>query len=475
MTPEDHRRFFLDGRWVRPTSDRELTVVNPATERPLARIGAGGAADVDAAVRAASARWPMWRATPLEERLQALARLRALLERECEPLARTVTAEMGAPLTQAVDEQVRGAVRMLETVLEGAEQALAPERVGATTVVREPVGPVACITPWNFPVSTLLLKIAAALAAGCSVVAKPSELAPLSAMQLADLAAEAGLPDGVLNLVTGDGETGQLLVRHPLVRAVSFTGSNAAGRQIAAVAGDGLKRVVLELGGKSASVLVDGGTLERATVGTVKNCFFNSGQVCDALTRFLVPRDLQTEVAALAAGLARQERVGDPADAATTMGPLVSERQRDAVVERIDDALARGVSRATDGDEELPQQGWFVRPTVFVDVDPGDPVALEEIFGPVLAIIPYDSTEQAVEIANATRYGLAARIWADDLDAAMRLAGRLEAGQVAINEAMPDVAAPFGGFKESGIGRENGAAGVAAFTEVKAIASDAAR
>jgi acyl-CoA reductase-like NAD-dependent aldehyde dehydrogenase len=467
----NHGEFFAGGEW-RSASGALLQVVNPATEEQIAVVATADAADVDLAVRAARAALEPWAATPLSDRLALLERVGELLTARRDELAATITRELGMPLTQSRETQIGWAVGAIADTVAAAAEALADERIGDSVVRRAPSGVAACITPWNFPIQQVARKVAEALAAGCPVVVKASELAPLSPLGLADCFREAGCPPGVFNLVSGDAYTGELLVTHPDVDVVSFTGSTRGGMRVAAIAAKSLKRLVLELGGKSPSVLLDEGLVERATRATVSNCFFNAGQVCTALTRFVVPRNVVGEVADLAAELAAAERLGDPLDAATTMGPLVAARQQERVLAIMDEADRTGARRLQGG--PVPELGFYVAPTVYVDVDPASTLATEEVFGPVLAVIPYDGEDEAFAIANSGPYGLAARVWSSDRERALAAVDRLDAGQVGINDSPFDGRAPFGGFKHSGLGRAHGIYGVRAYTEVKAFPGNGA-
>jgi aldehyde dehydrogenase (NAD+) len=422
-------------------------------------------------VRAAASAFEAWAATPLAERVAAVRRINDGLRGRAAELAATIVAEVGTPITFASKVQVVNPVGITDGALAEVEAgALDPVTFGNSTVVREPIGVVAAITPWNFPLQQMVAKVTPALLAGNTVVLKPSEVAPLTAGLLAQIIAEAGLPAGVFNLVHGTGPVvGEALAAHPLVDMVSFTGSTRAGRRVAAVGAETIKKVALELGGKSASVVLDDADLVRAVKITVANCFMNNGQACSSLTRLLVPADRHDEAVAAAAAAASKYVPGDPALDSTRLGPSVSAAQRDRVVGYIRKGVEEGATLAAGGPDPVDGPGYFVRPTVFGNVKPDMTIAREEIFGPVLSILPYMDEADAVRIANGTQYGLAAGVFGADLDRARAVAGKLRAGQVDINGAAFNTSAPFGGFKQSGNGREFGRYGLEEFTELKAI------
>jgi aldehyde dehydrogenase (NAD+) len=460
-------KLHIGGAWVAPAGTGTIAVENPATEEILGSVPAGTAADVDAAVAAARLAFDGWAATPMAERGSVLDRLHAALAARAGEIARTVGLELGAPLKVA--EAVQAGLPL--TVLRGyADLALQPveaETVGNSLVLHEPVGVVGAITPWNYPLHQVVAKVAAALAAGCTVVLKPSELTPLVAYLLFDAADDAGLPAGVLNLVTGTGpEVGAAIAGHPDVDMVSFTGSTATGRAISHAAADRIAKVALELGGKSANVILADADLTRAVKVGVGNAFLNSGQTCTAWTRMLVDRSRYAEAVELAAATAAGYRTGDPFDPTTRLGPLVSAAQRD----RVRGFVARSGARLVAGglDAPVPDRGHFVAPTVFADVDPASELAQEEIFGPVLSIIGFDGDDEAVAIANNSRYGLAGGVWGAS-ERALAVARRMRTGAVDVNGAAFNPAAPFGGYKQSGVGRELGAYGLAEFQQTKAI------
>ncbi|HEY0636142.1 MAG TPA: aldehyde dehydrogenase family protein [Pseudonocardiaceae bacterium] len=451
-----------------------IAVVNPATEEEIASVPAGGPAEVDAAVAAARAAFGAWSATAVEERVAVLRRIAdGLAERGAE-IAATITAEMGSPITFATKVQANlpvATTRGLLDLVDGGGFAWS-ERIGNSLVLREPAGVVAAITPWNYPLHQVMAKVAPALLAGCTVVLKPSEVAPLTANLLAEVARSAGLPAGVLNVVHGTGQVaGEALVGHPDVDMVSVTGSTRAGRRVSALAAETVKRVTLELGGKSASVLLDDAELGTAVKITMANCFINGGQTCTALSRMLVPATRHDEAVELAVAAAARYGVGDPADPATRIGPMSSPAQRDRVTGYIRAGIEEGATLATGGAEPPDglARGCYVRPTVFAGVRPDSTIAQEEIFGPVLAVLPYADEDEAVSIANGTPYGLAGAVFSADGDRAVAVARRLRTGQVDVNGGAFNPLAPFGGYRGSGNGRELGRYGLEEFCEVKSI------
>jgi len=470
MQPKDS--FFIGGSWVAPAGDGVIDVVNPTTEQVIATVPEGTPADVDDAVAAARLAFDAWAGTPAQERAKYLTALQEALAARTDEVAGTISAEMGAPLKMALQVQTGLPLGVL-----GTYAALLPtypfeEEIGNSLVVREPVGVVAAITPWNYPLHQVVAKVAAALAAGCTVVLKPSEVAPLTAFLLADICAEVGLPSGVFNLVTGYGPVvGEALVAHPDVDMVSFTGSTAAGKRVTEVAAGTVKRVALELGGKSANVLLDDADFAKAVKVGVANAFLNAGQTCTAWTRLLVPADRHDEVVALAAQAAGRFSPGDPMAEGTRLGPVASAAQRDRVRGYIQTGIDEG-ARVAAGGPEAPEgldTGYFVRPTVFAGVRPDMTIAQEEIFGPVLSVMPYDDEEDALRIANGTVYGLAGGVWSADPDRALTFARRMRTGQVDVNGGQFNPVAPFGGYKQSGNGRELGRYGLEEFLEVKSV------
>lgn len=464
--------LYIDGRWVAPAGGETIDVINPSTEDVIGRIPQGTERDVDAAVAGARRAFEAWSCTTAQHRADLLRRIQEGLQARGDELARTITGEVGMPLKLSARIQVGLPVASFGLYAKLAREFSYEERVDSSLVVREPVGVVACITPWNYPLHQIAAKVAPALAAGCTVVLKPSEVAPLNAFVLAEVIAAAGLPAGVFNLVAGDGPVaGEALVRHPDVDMVSFTGSTRAGRRISEVAAQTVKRVALELGGKSAAIVLDDADLATAVKATVNACYLNSGQTCAAYTRLLVSEARYHEAAAIAVEAARRFTLGDPFAEATKLGPLVSAGQRHRVLEYMSKGLAEGAELLCGGPERPPglAKGYFVQPTVFGNVKPQATIAQEEIFGPVLCIIQYRDEDEAVAIANGTPFGLAGAVWAGSDARAVAVARRLRAGQVEINGGPFNLLAPFGGFKQSGHGREMGRYGMEEFLEYKAL------
>ncbi|GHE80611.1 aldehyde dehydrogenase family protein [Streptomyces griseoaurantiacus] len=457
-----HDGIYVDGAWRPAAGPDTIEVVNPADEQVLAHVPAGTAEDVDAAVRAARAALPAWAATEPAERAARLTALRDRLAARAEEIAETVTAELGAPPKFSQTVHAALPVAVAGSYAELAAAHAFEERLGNSTVLHEPVGVVGAITPWNYPLHQIVAKVAPALAAGCTVVLKPAEDTPLTAQLFAEAVDEAGVPAGVFNLVTGLGPVaGQALAEHEGVDMVSFTGSTAVGRRIGATAGAAVKRVALELGGKSANVILPGADLSRAVNVGVANVMSNSGQTCSAWTRMLVHREDYEQAVELAAEAAAKygERIG----------PVVSARQRDRVRGYIEKGLAEGARLVTGGPEAPRERGYYVRPTVFADVRPDMTIAQEEIFGPVLCLLAYEDTEDALRIANGTEYGLAGAVWAAEEAEAVAFARRLETGQVDINGGRFNPLAPFGGYKRSGVGRELGPHGLAEYLQTKSF------
>jgi aldehyde dehydrogenase (NAD+) len=457
-----HDGMYIDGAW-RPAAGRDgIDVVNPVDERVIDRVPAGTVEDVDAAVRAARAALPVWAATASAERAARLAALRDILVARADEIAETVTAELGSPLkfSQAVHAAVPIAVAGSYAELAAAHSF--EEKVGNSTVYHEPIGVVGAITPWNYPLHQIVAKVAPALAAGCTVVLKPAEDTPLVAQLFAEAVHEAAVPAGVFNLVTGLGPVaGQALAEHPGVDLVSFTGSTAVGRRIGATAGAAVKRVALELGGKSANVILPSADLARAVNVGVANVMSNSGQTCSAWTRMLVHRDRYEEAVGLAATAA--EKYAD------RIGPVVNAKQRDRVRGYIEKGVAEGARLVAGGPEAPRERGYYVNPTVLADVTPDMTVAQEEIFGPVLSVLRYEDVEDALRIANGTVYGLAGAVWAGDEAEAVAFARRMDTGQVDINGGRFNPLAPFGGYKQSGVGRELGRHGLAEYLQTKSL------
>lgn len=474
MAPDtpDLTRFYIGGAWVSPLGGRRLKLIDPATERSNGELALGSTADVDRAVSAARGAWPAWAMTPPGTRAAVLGRILDRYNARYDEFAELIRREMGAPITFATRAQAaRGRVH-LEILIDILERFAFEEDLGATRLSHEPVGVCGLITPWNWPVNQVVVKVGPAIAAGCTVVLKPSEFSALSALMFAEILDEAAVPPGVFNLVNGDGPTvGAAIASHAGIDMVSFTGSTRAGIEVGRAAAGTVKRVAQELGGKSANVLLDDVDLEPAVRRAVGACFTNSGQSCSIPTRLLVPHAVMGHAARVAAEAAVAYRLGPTEDPATELGPLVNEAQ----FRRVQDMIAIGIAEGAQlvagglGRPDGLTCGYFVRPTVFADVRPEMAVAQEEIFGPVLSIIGYDNEEEAVQIANGTPYGLAAYVQSGDPERARRVARRLNGGQVHINYPSVDFRAPFGGFGQSGNGREWGEAGLREYLETKAM------
>ncbi|UBU11181.1 aldehyde dehydrogenase family protein [Nonomuraea gerenzanensis] len=464
------RQLYIGGSWTASASDDPIEVVNPATEEIIDRVPAGSPDDVEAAVAAAGKAFPAWSRTAPGERGKLLAQAADLLKQRADEIAKTIATDMGAPLGFALKVQTLMPAAVLASYADLAESHPRESRVGNSLVVKEPIGVVAAITPWNYPLHQIVCKVAPALAAGCTVVLKPSEVAPLAAYALAEIFDEVGLPPGVFNLVSGRGPVvGEAMAAHPGVDMVSFTGSTAAGRRVAALAAETVKRVALELGGKSANIILPDADLPLAVKVGVANCFVNAGQTCSAWSRMIVQRDQYDEAVHLAVEAARGYRVGDPFDGSTKIGPLVSATQRDRVIRYVNRGQEEGARLVAGGTERPHERGYYVEPTVFAAVEPGMTIEQEEIFGPVLSLIPYTNEDKAVEIANDTKYGLAGAVWAGTEEHAVAVARRLRTGQVSINGGRFNPLAPFGGYKQSGVGRELGEHGMEEYLEVKSL------
>lgn len=469
---DHHQLFYINGAWVNPSVQKSFDVINPATEEPYTRISLGSSADVDKAVLAARAAFPDFAKTNKATRIALLKRILAVYNDRADEIAQALSDEMGAPLAWARDAQAwAGQVHLEATIasLEGYEFEI---QRGNTRVIKEGIGVVALITPWNWPMNQIMCKVAPALACGCTVVLKPSELAPISAIVFSEILHEAGVPAGVYNMINGDGPSvGQFMSAHKGVDMVSFTGSTHAGIMVAKAAADTVKRVAQELGGKSPNIILEDADLEIAVRKGVESCMSNTGQSCDAPTRMLVPRALHRRALEIAADAAEEQVVGDPRDERTTMGPLISERQYSKVQRLIETGIAEGAMLVAGGVGKPKglQRGYFARPTVFGNVTRDMTIAREEIFGPVLAIMPYDTEAEAIEIANESEFGLAAYVQSANLPHARAVARQLRAGQVHINYPDWDVCAPFGGYKQSGNGREYADWGMHDFLEIKGL------
>ncbi len=469
VRPRAHH--FIGGEWRPPATGESIPVEDPYRQVIIGTGPAGDASDVEAAVEAATAALPAWSATSPDERAAVIDRLREGIEERLEDFAATWTAEVGIPITTSRAATAGLPVAGLRAVAELTRTMPWSSSIGNSRIIHGPVGVVGAITPWNYPLSQLVTKTAAAFAAGCAVVAKPSEIAPLCAFGFADIVAELGLPPGVFNLVGGDGPSvGAAIARHPGVHAVSFTGSTRTGAAIMAAGAPNITRVCLELGGKSAALVLDEEILERAVTASIASCLRNTGQTCTSLTRLVVPHHLADRATALAASLFEQHVLGDPFDEATTIGPLVSAAQQARVRDFIEQGIAAGARVVVGGAEPVDHPtGWFVQPTVFADVDPSSTIAQEEIFGPVLSIIAVDDIDHAVDVANGVAYGLAGAVWATDLDLAIQVVERIEAGSLTVNGGAFNAAAPYGGLKRSGIGYELGRAGIEEFLTTKVV------
>jgi aldehyde dehydrogenase (NAD+) len=465
-------KFYIDGAWVEPLASRAWSVVNPATEQIIGEVSLGSDAVVDRAVAAARAAFATYSRTTPQERRALIRSILSAYEKRIPDIARTVTTEMGSPAAFALSFHATGPVGAFRQMIGILEKYAFEQPQGSTLLVREPIGVCGLITPWNAPVAAIVGKVAPALAAGCTVIVKPSEIAPLSPIILAEIMHDAGVPHGVFNLVNGDGPgVGQRIAAHSDIDMVSFTGSSRAGVLVAKAAAESVKRVQQELGGKSANIILPDADLEKVVTAGLQRCYVGGGQSCQAPTRMLVHRSQHERALEIAKASAESFRVGDPTDPDTTMGPVASRAQFEKIQRLIGLGLAEGATLAAGGLGRPPglTLGFYVRPTVFGNVRPQHTIAQEEIFGPVLSILPYETEEEAISIANDTVYGLAGWVYAADLDHARAVAMKLRTGRVYLNGAPPDPAAPFGGYKRSGNGREGGVFGFESFLEVKAL------
>jgi len=467
----ERNEIFINGEWRESAGTESITVINPATEEPFATIPRGTAADVHEAASAAAAALDSWSQSTLEERSAVLERIANLIEARAHDITRTIVSEVGQPEHLAAELQTASPAQNLRLFAQVVSEVTWEEQVGPTKVRRVPTGVVGAITPWNVPLLMIAMKAGAAIAAGCTVVLKGSEIAPLSSFIFAELADEAGLPNGVFNLVSGTGpEVGEVLAGHPLVDMVSLTGSPRAGRRVMEVAAQSIKRVGLELGGKSANLILEGSEFQRAVSDGIADAFRNAGQACGGLTRVLVPRQRLAEAAELAVQTASGYVLGDPFDPATTLGPVTTFGQRERIRGYIHSGIEDGAQLLVGGAEAPAglDRGFFVQPTVFIG-DNSMRIAREEIFGPVVVIIPFDTEADAIAIANESPYGLAAGVWCADDEHAHQIAGRLRVGRVRINGSAPNRRAPHGGFKLSGVGREWGRFGIEEFLEYQSV------
>jgi len=464
--------LYIDGSWVEPNGEGTIEVINPASEGVIGSVPVGSESDANAAVEAARAAFTGWSESTIDERSNYLNLLSSALKDRGEEIAELITSEVGTPIEYSRMAMVgtpRVVSRSYAKILDGFAWE---EEIRNSIVVKEPIGVVAMITPWNFPLHQIIGKVAPAIAAGCTMVLKPSKEAPLNAFVLADILDEIGLPNGVFNLISGHGrEIGETLASHPEVDMVSFTGSTNAGVRVSELAAPSVKRVTLELGGKSANIILDDADIPRAASSAIYSCFANSGQECSALTRLLIPEDSREEVVEVIASKIGRYTVGDPMDGTSKCGPLVSKRQQESVSRYISTGIDEGATLVAGG-EGMPDDldsGFYVRPTVFADVTPQMTVFREEIFGPVLCITTYSNVEEAIELANDSEYGLSGGVWSGDESRAMKVARKLRTGQVSINGGAFNVTAPFGGYKKSGLGRELGVHGMEEFLETKSI------
>ena len=467
-----YENLFINGEWITPSGSDVIEVINPYTEQPCGQVPSGDSNDVNRAVEAARKAFDNWASKAPAERAAAIELIAARLEARKEEIGQTITYELGMPITFATSIQSGMPATEMASYVKIAKEFEYEEKIGNSLIVREPVGVCAFITPWNYPLHQIVGKVAPALAAGCTMVVKPSSETPLNAFLLAEIMEEIGLPPGVFNLVSGAGRVvGEGLCSHPEVDLISFTGSTGAGRRIGTLAAQSVKRVTLELGGKSANIILDDADFQKAVSNGVKNVCLNSGQTCSALTRMLVPADRQKEAIEIAAKTAAEISICDPSEKVCFMGPLVSAKQRETVRSYIRKGIEEGATLVFGGVEppEHLETGFFLPPTIFADVTNEMTIAREEIFGPVLSIISYEDEDDAVRIANDSIYGLSGGVWAGSEERALKVARRLRTGQVTVNGGRHNILAPFGGYKQSGKGREFGKFGLEEFLETKSI------
>jgi len=464
--------LYINGQWRPQSGANSIDVLSASTEEVIGAVPEGTPQDVDLAAKAAHAAFDAWSQTPVAERAGWLRKLAAALQERAPQIANTISQEVGSPISMATNIQAGLPVMVTNSYAQLITDLKLEQEIGNSLIVREPYGVVGAITPWNYPLHQIMAKVAPALAAGCTVVLKPSEVAPLNAVLLAEACESIGLPAGVLNIVHGRGPVaGEAIAAHPLVDMVSFTGSVRAGKRVGALAGEGIKKITLELGGKSAFVVLDDAPFDKAIPAGARNAMLNSGQTCSAWTRMVVPRSRYQEALDLAAQAIGSLKLGDPLDAATRLGPLISATQR----ERVEGYIAKGKQEGArvvlgGGRPAAFSKGYYVEPTIFADVQSKMTIAQEEIFGPVLSVLPYDSEDEAVSIANDTIYGLAGGVWSGDPERALRVARRIRTGQVDVNGGKYNPLAPFGGYKQSGIGRELGMFGLEEYFQIKSIA-----
>jgi aldehyde dehydrogenase (NAD+) len=465
-------QFYIDGQWVDPIAPRTLDVVNPATEAVYGRISIGSDADVDKAVAAASRAFETFSQTSREQRIELLQSILDVFNRRADEVAEAIMDEMGAPWSLAKHAQAASGTQHIGAALESLKNYVFEENIGTARIVKEPIGVCGLITPWNWPMNQVAVKVAPAIAAGCTMVLKPSEIAPFDAIIFTEILHEAGVPAGVFNLINGEGSgVGTALSQHPGIAMVSFTGSTRAGVLVAQNAAPSVKRVTQELGGKSANIILDDADLEQAVTAGAGAMFENTGQSCDAPSRMLVPREKMQETAAIAAKVAAATVVGNPREKGTRVGPVVSEQQWNKIQDLIQKGIDEGATLVAGGTgrPEGLETGYYVKPTVFANVRNDMTIAREEIFGPVLSIIGYEDEDEAIRIANDTPYGLSGYISSGDLERARHIASRMRTGMVHINDAHLEAMAPFGGYKQSGNGREWGTHGMGEFLEVKSV------